>query len=251
MSQMRTVLAFFFLLLAYGCAGTNTNRTVDSNNIFDSSSEPKLSIEVSQNLQYLGEVEQKGKHKEKIGSRSLQIKKFSYLFGRVESGKRLERGILVRIEHVQKGSWRPEIFIDEGYMLVEDDVMFGSKIYQHMVTVTSSMFTPAEMELIENEGKLPERDSTSPFFSKTEKVRLKQGYVVPDCYMVEAFGRRAGRMNDIKIMIYYFEDVDNVSTAYTCRDWQSQDASMSDKRYLLNDFIDRNKGIFRILRDAS
>lgn len=156
------------LLIAYGCAGSNTIRTVEDENVFYSSYNPKIRIKINPEYTFIKktDVGDTG-FGTGLGEKSANIKVNKFLFLDRNSGK--NRGVEIILKELVSPRWffKPVIFkiknpFDSG------KVKIHGKNYQHC----------------------------------TYAVKRQNDYM-----LIRGIGRLVGANKNAMIVVYYFEPV--------------------------------------------
>lgn len=214
---MRRTLMYFFmivcLLIMFSCAGMETKRGVQDN-IFYSSSDPKINIKINPDFAYTGsEIQNQCVHdpyrdQNYIVQRGLSTKNpIQRVFANKESHKfynsELKRRIKIDISTVTTDdhSWRPGGLFDlVKNKLASGVVAINGKKYQYCVFADMSS-------------------------SGT-------------CWLVKSLGIIVSAKRDSKMNINYEE---NIEGKYTCSDWKNAYLLKNDQKVLLNEFIESSK----------
>jgi len=156
------------LLLAYGCAGTNTIRTVEDENIFYSSYNPKIRIKIDSDFTFnkKTDVGDTG-FSAGMGEKSANVKVNKFLFLDRSSGKNRAVEIVLKELVSPKWSFKPVIFNINNHFDSGSEKIQGRN-YQHC----------------------------------TFAVKRKNDYV-----LIRGLGRLVGANKNAMIVIYYVEPV--------------------------------------------
>ena len=94
--------------------------------------------------------------------------------------------------------------------------------------------------------------SSSPLVSYQETFLDDKGYVIPNCFLVKAYGRRTSIRNedDTLVTILYLEDIFH-RTGYRCRDWKNVNAFEKEQSEFLTEFVKRSEQSMQILEDIN
>jgi hypothetical protein len=159
----------------------------------------------------------------------------SYLFVDIGDDNIIKRGIIIRADKINKSYWDSDIFSDVKNKLLSDYEDINFDRYEHFVAVRSDIFTEDEMGYVMSEGmknvKAVMRDAKLTY----------SGYSIPKCFMVEGMGIRAGAGYDIRMCIYYFEDLRIIGEGLSCKDLIKGDASPEDSDRARKIFLESRK----------
>ncbi|HPW67887.1 MAG: hypothetical protein WDA72_12555 [Desulfomonilia bacterium] len=230
----RALILLLCLLVLCSCSTISFERKVEGNTFF-SMADPRVRVNVNPGFRYIGEVAMARRHQNVQGARNLLVNNNSYVFAEIGQDNSLTKGVVIRVDKVNRSSWQPDLFSDIKNKLVTDYEQIGAERYEHFIAVRSDIFTPDEMDFIIAQGMknagpaiLGERLSYS-------------GYRIPKCFMVEAFGIRAGASNDTKLCIYYFEDLARLDEQYPCREWIRDDLPPAGREPVVKRFVESRK----------
>ena len=223
------ILYFFMvvcLVLTFGCAGMKPERTVLQDNVFYSSTSPKIKIKIHSDFKYIGKAE---KHKwsesvEKTATTHFEGE--SYLFGHIEDDK-IVKGVVIRIFTLGETHWYwlPDLFSWVKDKLDSGDMKIQGKRYQRIV-FASRLFSKDEADFISDKG-----------------------YIIPSCFLVKGLGRIVSVDGRTKMYIFYIEDTSHLSdNKYSYRrDWISKYMLTNEQEEFLKEFIDRSEKNIQIL----
>jgi hypothetical protein len=195
------------LLIIFSCAGMETKRGVQDN-IFYSSSNPKINIKMNPDFAYTGSgTNQKRGHDSFKGqvSKSTGIKIERYKF----FNKDLKRNIEIKISTLTTANWywRPGHFDWVKNKLDSGAVTINRKKYQYCV------FT--------------DRSSSGT------------------CWLVKGLARIVSSKSDSKMNIYYSE---KLGSSYICSKWENKNLLTDDQKVLLDEFIESSEKDIQILK---
>lgn len=230
----RAAGALLCLLVLCGCSTITFERKVE-NGTFFSMVDPKVQVSVSPGFRYIGEFTMARHHQNVHGARNLLVNSNSYLFAQIDQDNILRKGVIIRVDKVKKSSWQPDLFAGLKNKLVADYEEIGPDRYEHFIAVRSDIFTPDEMDFIIAQGL----KDVGPVM-QGERLSYS-GYKIPKCFMVEAFGTRAGAGNDTKFCVWYFEDLSNVDERFSCREWTKADMTDGDRQIAVMLFTESRK----------
>jgi len=218
------ILYFFMvvcLVLTFGCAGMKPERDVLQDNIFYSSTSPKMKIKINPDFKYIGKAEQQ-KYIEYFGGTLLEQE--AYLFGHIEDN-RILKGVSIRIDTIQKGYAAPDLFawaknkLDSGVMRIQ------GKNYQYVVYSYSG-----------------------PIIKYVRDFISDKGYIIPNCFLAKGLGRIVSADAKTKMYIFYIEDIRHIhGNKYSCNDWLDKYMLTNEQQELLKGFIDRSEKNIQIL----
>ncbi len=205
------ILAVSFVVFS-GCSAITFERKVE-NNTFTSMADPKVQIRINPQFRYIGQVSTSSHHQSVHGARGLLVSYNSYLFAEVGDDNVLRKGVIIRVDKISKSYWDTDMFADVKNKLVSDYEDINMDRYEHFMAVRSDIFTNDEMDYVIKEGM----KNVKPVM-RGDKLAYS-GFVIPKCFMVEAFGIRAGAGNDTRLCVYYFEDLMDIDDSSSCREW--------------------------------
>jgi hypothetical protein len=168
MNRMISMCVIVSVLVSFGCAGTETIRTVEDDNIFYSSYNPKIRLKINPDFKFNKETD-KGdtQFSTGLGEKSANVRVNQFLFVDRSSGN--NRGV----EIILKELVSPRYFFKPALFNIDNPIDSGSekiqgKNYQHC----------------------------------TFLAKRKNGYL-----LVRGMGRLLGANKNAMIVIYYFEPV--------------------------------------------
>ncbi len=190
-----------------------------SKNIFVSEKDPDITIKPNSDFIYIGSKELYDK-----GSRDTQyvekMEQYTYIY--VSQGK-AKRILVVKFCTI----------IDDSYTFLSD--FFSFRIKGILARGT---------ELLSDGNKYGYCIGTmTSEYDDTSMALVEKGYLLPECLMVKEMGRIYSEKYDKKILISYYEDIDD--TGIDCSDWQWGLGS-KEKKYFIEGFIKRSKEAFYI-----
>jgi hypothetical protein len=234
MKKVRFLWIFCFIFLC-SCSTISFERKVEDN-IFISTSDPKIRVAVNPDFQYIGKISTARHHQKVQGSRRMLVNYNSYLFAQIDENNFIKQGVIIRLDKVKKSSWQSDLFADLKNKLISDYVDINLDRYEHYIAVKSDIFTKDEMDFIISEGM---KNNAS---SGDNVGRLNYcGYSIPKCFMIEGFGKRAGVGNDIRTCIYYFEDLTEIDNDFSCKYWVKGEVSSDDLDRASRNLINKRK----------
>jgi hypothetical protein len=193
------ILTLFAVLLA-GCGGMESQRVVQDN-VFHSSRNPRIDLEIAPEFQYLGKAT--ASESAYIGGYRVSVRKETHIFGQPGEGNRLEKIILISFHKLPAGEgyWSPNFFDGYKNKLDAGFEKIGGVNYEYCILVTTPPLRDFERELITLEGF-----ETTP------------------CYLGKHNGRILGSDNNEMVFIVYFENVHNRqlkadARPYSCGEW--------------------------------
>jgi hypothetical protein len=224
------ILYFFMvvcLVLTFGCAGMKPERTVLQDNVFYSSSSPRIKMKIHPDLKYIGKVEQK-KHLENVDrTGGSLVETESYLFGHTED-RRILKGALIRIVTLRDphSVWLLDVIGKTTTRLDSGDTKIHGRTYQYVVGAS----------------KMPFRKYEWLFF-----VRDK-GYRVPSLLLVKVLGGLVGPDDKTVIYIYYMEDASRIQDReYSYGDWRNRYVLTNEQQEFMKGFVARSEENIQIL----
>jgi hypothetical protein len=229
-----SVLSALCLLALCGCSTISFERKVEDNTFF-SFSDPRVQVHVTPGFRYIGEVVMARRHQNVRGARNLLVNNSSYVFAQIGRDGTLAKGAVIRVDRVKKSGWQSDLFADIKNKLVADYENIGFDRYEHFIAVRSDIFTTDEMNFVISEGL------KSPGAAVQGGHPGRIGYRIPKCFLVEAFGMRAGAGNDTKFCLYYFEDLAGIDERFSCREWIRGEMPAIEREAALRRFIESRK----------
>lgn len=231
------LLALFFAALT-GCE--SFDRTLDKNlgiinlkpqrpvvnNLFTSTF-PELKLQMNRELKYLGTVMIEENTDERMGAntdpREYAFQADSYLFVQTDPGKRIAKGVLIRmlVTHGDPSQPIPEVFTRENQNILESgETKILKDTYHYEVYTEPELFVPKERGLL-------------------------KGIRVPRCLLVKQLWIKAGLGNKSRIQVLYFEDPSSVCGTRSCGTCLARkDRTEEQKRYF-QEFTDRSYASIR------
>jgi len=217
-----------------GCSAITFERKVE-NNTFTSMADPKVQIQVNPQFRYIGQINSSSHHQSVHGTRGLLVSYNSYLFADVGDDNVLRKGVIIRVDKISKSYWDTDMFADVKNKLVSDYEDINTDRYEHFLAVRSDIFSKDEMDYVIKEGMKNVRP-----VMRGDKLAYS-GFVIPKCFLVEAFGTRAGAGNDTRLSMYYFEDLMDMDDSFSCREWIKGEATPEDQENAKKLFIESRK----------
>ena len=239
----RALIPLLCFLALCSCSTITFERKVEDNT-FLSIADPRVQVHVNPGFQYIGEVTMARRHQNVQGARNLLVSNNSYVFAEIGEHNILAKGVIIRVDKVSRSSWQPDLFSDDKNKLVTDYEQIGTERYEHFIAVRSDIFTPDEMDFVIAEGM----KYAGPVM--LDERLSYNGYRIPKCFMVEAFGIRAGAGNDTKLCIYYFEDLARLDEQFSCREWIRGDLSPAGREAVVKSFIESRKRGLSFAKDV-
>jgi hypothetical protein len=226
----RSIIAALVICLIAGCSGIGLDRKVE-NNTFTSLADPEVQIQVSPSFTYLGKVSTSRQHQIINGAKGLLVSYSSYLFLDIGKDNVIRKGVLIRVDKINRGSWGPGLFDDVKNKLTSDELEMNGQRYEHFTAIRSDIFTDDEMKYVSSRGA-----------SEAKPVMMGgrmtySGYIMPKCFMMEAFGLRAGSGSDVRLCVYYFEDLAEIDDGPTCKEWVKGDMLPEDQERIRTMFM--------------
>jgi hypothetical protein len=195
------------LLIIFSCAGMKTKRGVQDN-IFYSSSNPKINIKINPDFAYTGSgTNQMRGHDSRRSqvskSTGIEIERYKFF------NKDLKRNIEIKISTLTTANWywRSGLFDRVKNKLDSGVETISGKRYQYCV------FT--------------DRSSSGT------------------CWLVKGLGRIVSANSDSVMHIYYSE---NLEGKYTCSDWENKNLLTDDQKVLLDELIECCEKDIQILK---
>jgi len=235
MSERALIPLLLLCFLALCSCSTISFERKDEGNTFFSMADPRVQVHINPSFRYIGEFTMARRHQNVQGARNLLVNNNSYLFAEIGKDNSLTKGVVIRVDKVNRSSWQPDLFSDIKNKLVADYEQIGSERYEHFIAVRSDIFTPDEMDFVIAEGM----KNAGPVMIG-ERLSYS-GYRIPKCFMVEAFGIRTGAGNDTKFCIYYFEDLARLDEQFSCREWIRGDLPPADREAVVKRFVESRK----------
>jgi hypothetical protein len=224
---MKVKILNFFMILCSGfvlsCAEMKVERGVQ-NNIFYSSANPKIKIEINPDFKYIDDIEGTYYLEYEWQFGGSKVDKVIYLFGIIGNNKILERGIVIRIYTMRWGYWLPDLFANTKYKLNSGFVKISKERYQYAVFPSTERYGDVEVYLFD------------------------KGVKVPNCCIVKSIARIVGNDKGSFVIIDYIEDINfNRDRKYSCKEWREVNQLSDDQKVYLKQFLDRSKKNIKIL----
>jgi hypothetical protein len=204
------------------CTAIKVERKVQDN-IFYSSANPKIKIEINPDFKYIGDIERTYYKKYKTQLGGTKVDKVIYLFGIIDNNKILERGIVIKITTIRQGSWLPDLFENKKYKVDSGFVNISKERYQYAV-----FFSTARWDV--------------------ESYLFDKGVKIPNCSIVKSIAWIVGIDKKTNIKIDYIEDISfNRDRGYSCKEWREVNQLSDDQKVYLKQFLDRSEKNITIL----
>ena len=210
------------LIACYGCAGIKAERRVQDN-IFYSSSCPKIKIRINPDFRYMGTYK-----KTRIGGNLPQgssLESNFYLFCDIGGNNIVHKSVEIVFHELSSGLWLPDLF---SYLKPTFDartVKIGGEIYQHALKASKNFFGKREKEII-----------------------YEKGHIISNCYLMRGLASIVTRSEDTKMYIYYIEDIAHGrNSKYGCDEWCDENVFSEDQRQLIRDFLRKSEEDIQIL----
>lgn len=200
------------IVMLLGCAGIVHDRSVE-NNTFVFPADPEVRIQVDPSIRYVGRTSRSGLRRAVSGPGGLPAAGSSYLFLERDKDDAIMRGVIIRVDGTGRGAEKGGLFADVRNKPASDFLEMGGRRYEHFFAVRSGIFTDGEMDLISGRSA----SITGPAAAGNGTIR--DGGMIPKCFMTEAFGIMAGPRSDTRLYVFYFEDLDLVEGGTSCDDW--------------------------------
>ena len=225
--MMRGKILNFFMILCstfvLSCSTMKAERNVQDN-IFYSSANPEIKIEINPDFKYIGDIEKTyySKYKTQLGGS--KVDKVIYLFGIIDNNKILKRGIVIRIDIMGQGYWLPDLFEKRKYIIDSGFVNISKERYQYAVFSSTARYGDVEENLFD------------------------KGVKVPNCCIVKSIARIVGVDKRTTVKIDYIEDISfNSDREYSCKEWREVNQLSGDQKVYLIQFLDRSEKNFKML----
>jgi hypothetical protein len=221
-------LLLICLFINLGCSILNIERKVE-NNVFYSSSQPKIWVRVNPDIDFLGFAS------DLVTTQNIEGTKYhtqtldNYIFVKRGPGNTIKQGVIIAFVSLGGGGrLLPDIFSYIDKKLISDIVKINSQNYQHVVALRFGLNKYLEDFLID------------------------KGFILTDCLMIEAVARREGINDNSLIDIMYFEYIDKKSPMFPCNIWlvDGTETLYSGYKTLLDEFLKRSKDSVDILSSA-
>ncbi len=221
---MKKIILFMLALSVCGCAAIGTgNKKVIRNNVFYSSSYPKLKVEINDKFKYLGDKVDKKNYSSTNNDVTLK----RYIFADYDENRKINSGVEILIKEVSPGYWLSDIFgrVDKEKILLNSIEYVNEKPYNMVL-------------MLDNLGNVD-------FY--TDK-----GFIAPSKGFARGLARNLGPESHYQFMIFYWEDFDGFNElireqlGYTFSSMPSYKTLDTKEQKVLNDFIDRSNKAFRL-----
>ena len=210
-------------LLAANVGCHSVVRGVSQDNLFRSSSQPKIEVRVDSRFNYLGEVNRRIYEDYVTSPGGSHHKQASYIFAHSAKDNTLAAVVIIVFSKIEEGYYLPDLFSRIKNKLNEGIEKVHGKSFQYC------SFT-----------------SSSPLEGYQEVFILDKGYLIPNCFMVKAIARKVSIKGDALIKIMYAEDVFHVN-GLQCRDWKARNKLTGEQCQFLEEFLARSENSFQIL----
>ena len=214
---MRFTLMVLLTMTLSACAELQSfeiQRTVEDNQLY--SSFPELKVKIGPGLPYIGSAESKA---EETSVRSnYQESTASYLFGRLDPGGILQKGILIRLTVVRGDPSKAndeQIFQSAKNPLDSGIVKILNDEYDYLLYTRND------------------------FFTEEEKGILKSGSTAP-CNLIKLLEKEAGLGNKSLVQVFYFEDASSECLNVSCDACLQGTIDESTKKEFLGGFDERS-----------
>ena len=104
------LLLLCFLALC-SCSTISFERKVEGNTFF-SMADPRVQVHINPSFRYIGEFTMARRHQNVQGARNLLVNNNSYLFAEIGKDNSLTKGVVIRVDKVNRSSWQPDLFSD-------------------------------------------------------------------------------------------------------------------------------------------
>ena len=212
---------FFSLICVQSCV--ESQREVQ-NNLFYSSSNPKLSIRLNPNFKYLGKFVSKKERLTTSGT-SVRVDREVYVFGCIDKNNIINKVVLIDIYNIpQHVVFLPDnIFSNEKDILVSGNKKIYNADYKYAVTLG-------------NESKIKE----------LQTVIKNAKHLASPCYMRVAFANVLS--SSTLFCIQYLEDIfyNEKTKTYKCNEWEISSILDNEQRIFLKDFIINSEKAFQV-----
>jgi hypothetical protein len=223
--QIKNLTALFIIgcLCISACSHTPERQVqrdeTASKNVFISEDDPKITIKPNSDFVYLGDkelFEKDNSNKKDV----VKIEQHTYIY--ISQG-RAKKILVIRIYNILEDSYSfsPDMcsFGIKGILSKGTETLGDGNKYGYCIGSMASKYDEIALSLVE------------------------KGYLLPACFMVKETGRIYSKKSDKKILITYYEDIDE--TGFECSDWQWGELT-SDKKYFIEGFVKRSKEAFEI-----
>jgi hypothetical protein len=201
------------------------------NNVFYSSSNPKINIKINPDFKYLGKVEKNNYVYYKdfpVGGGSF-FKSEEYVFGYINDNNTLTQGVWIIIKTLNEGYWLPDLYSSWKFKLDSGFVKVHGKTYQYSIQAFERVFE-----------------------KEVKKMIIDNGYRILNCYLVKGISSLIGVDDKTMINIFYIEDINyNQDSRYQCTDyWKNVNMLTDEQRIHLNEFRKRSEINIQISGDS-
>ena len=219
----KCILVVLFFMLA-GCAQIGlTSKRVVSDNIFYSTSSPKIKVEVDDNLKFIGEKHLKNI---RVGNGTNSQDKNYYIFAEEKNGHAV-KGLTIGIGKISPGYWASDIFMNYKNKIIEGVVNLNGKDFIQIVQAGS-------------------------IGQKTEKIILDNGLIPAGKVFVSIYGKNYGVDSNIQLKIIYWEDLSlyneriGSSGLNDTSGWYHREVYTDKKESLFSEFLQKANKSFNV-----
>lgn len=206
----------FILFFCVGCA-SSFQRGVMEENIFFSSSQPKIKIKIDSSFEYLGKMKKMDVIEVHSYTNTFKTTE-AFIFGNIGDDNTFKNGVVINF--ISLGD-RDTEFITDGfswikYQLESKTIKINKKTYQ------KSIF-PA------------------PFFFRNEirNIIFDKEYVIPNSFLMQGLSRNVSLNNNMIMQIYYMDEISsfNKEKNYELSEWIDINKLREDQQKRLNEFM--------------
>jgi hypothetical protein len=222
MKTRLTLLLFVLLTVLSNCATPKIERHVANNTL--ASSYPDMKITVSPSFQYLGNITEKREVQSSREGQKLRVDSDAYVFVKPYPGQpRLEKILTIEIERIET-YWMSDLFF-----------LYQNKLDTGSLTLGDYSFLFCTLY------------SAPSASSHITRFVHEKGYFIPAGMYKEA-SRLHGNRGDIKVRIYYKEDI--VEGDYSKMNWKDKDDLNPKQREYLDAFNERFMSAFKCFKSG-
>lgn len=226
---MKKNILFFMvvcIVIIFGCVGMKEKKSVLQDNIFISSTFPKIKIQINQDFKYIGKVEKQKHENHTTGYGGTFINYEYYIFLHPDNNNSFTKGALIRRSELASGYWLPDVFSKVKDKIDSGGMKINGKYYKYAVFSSASVFNNYE-----------------------ELFIYDKGYEVPNCFLVKGLGRRIGAGDKNLIKIIYFEDMRTIcDNKYSCKGWNNKETLTAEQVEYLKKFNENYLQNIQILK---
>jgi len=208
-----------------GCVSSGgTQRSLIDDQTFYSDGTPEMQVTVTDKPDAVFHSKDRKPRKFAAGSGTYNEDSEQYVFLNLD-GKKIKSGVLIAYDKMSEGYYLPNVFRDDQISFDSGKKNIDGKNFQSFLGIYSATIF------------------RGPIIEKIEQTNV----IIPNFYIVKAFGRRVGVNNRIRIYVLYFENLNySDETQYSYADWKDIKLISDDQKQILKDMKKRAENAFVI-----